>query len=159
MNRTLKLHEAAQRELDEDDAAIAEEHAKGNYTLWSVAKAAARTHWDKAIGAQTSDLRRELANSQRVANERDYLARLSSALEAGEFRARNRVGIYFMPGHDGVGGEQKGAAFEAANRYCASQGKQMMPLATHQTDSGFGKIAEGEVNFKCIAQPDHAVQQ
>lgn len=65
-------------------------------------------------------------------------------------------GTYMVTAHGVMGwssgGAQKARAFEAANRYCAAKGERMVPITTHETPSGFGKIAEGEVNFRCEAK-------
>lgn len=48
------------------------------------------------------------------------------------------------------GGAQKAKAFQDADEYCSRQGKQMMPVRTSEEPGGFGKIASGEVEFKCV---------
>jgi hypothetical protein len=51
------------------------------------------------------------------------------------------------------GPAQKAKAFEEADDYCKKLGKQMQPINSSETDGGFGKIAAGEVDFRCVA-PD-----
>ena len=49
------------------------------------------------------------------------------------------------------GPAQKAKAFEEAGDFCKSMGKQMQPIDSSETEGGFGKIAAGEVNFRCVA--------
>ena len=48
-------------------------------------------------------------------------------------------------------GAQKAKAFQQAADFCKSKGKQMQPIGTMETPSGFGQIASGEVEFRCVA--------
>ena len=48
------------------------------------------------------------------------------------------------------GGAQKAKAFQQAADFCKSKGKQMQPIGTKETPSGFGQIASGEVEFRCV---------
>lgn len=48
-------------------------------------------------------------------------------------------------------GAQKAKAFEEANAFCASKAKEVETVSEHETDSGFGKIASAEIEFRCIA--------
>ena len=48
------------------------------------------------------------------------------------------------------GGAQKAKAFKEASDYCKKLGKQMHPINASETAGGFGKIAAGEVEFRCI---------
>ena len=50
------------------------------------------------------------------------------------------------------GPAQKAKAFQSAETYCASIGKQVEQISSSETASGFGKIASGEVHFKCISK-------
>ena len=50
------------------------------------------------------------------------------------------------------GSAQKAKALQQAEAFCASVGKQMEVTSTAETPSGFGKIASGEVHFKCAAK-------
>ena len=47
------------------------------------------------------------------------------------------------------GPAQKAKAFEEATHYCHRLGKEMRPIRSKETPSGFGKIASGEVEFRC----------
>lgn len=53
------------------------------------------------------------------------------------------------------GPAQKAKAFEEANDYCKKLGKQMEPISTSEQAGGFGKIASGEVDFRCVANPGY----
>jgi hypothetical protein len=57
------------------------------------------------------------------------------------------------------GGAQKAKAFQEANDYCKNLGKQMQPISSNETAGGFGKIADGEVEFRCIKSDDSALRQ
>lgn len=48
------------------------------------------------------------------------------------------------------GSAQKAKAFQAADEYCNSLGKQVESIRSSETPSGFGQIASGEVHFKCM---------
>jgi hypothetical protein len=48
------------------------------------------------------------------------------------------------------GPAQKAKAFEEATNYCKGLGKEMRPISSNETPSGFGKIASGEVEFRCV---------
>jgi len=62
-------------------------------------------------------------------------------------------GTYMIASHGVMGWSsgpaQKAKAFEEANDYCQRLGKQMQPINSSETEGGFGKIASGEVDFKC----------
>ena len=66
-------------------------------------------------------------------------------------------GTYMIASHGVMGWSsgpaQKAKAFEEADDYCKKLGKQMQPINSSETDGGFGKIAAGEVDFRCVA-PD-----
>lgn len=49
------------------------------------------------------------------------------------------------------GGAQKAKAFQQAEEFCKSKGKQVQSMGTKESPSGFGQIASGEVEFKCIS--------
>ena len=57
------------------------------------------------------------------------------------------------------GGAQKAKAFQEANDSCKNLGKQMQPINTNETAGGFGKIASGEVEFRCLKPEDPATKQ
>lgn len=48
------------------------------------------------------------------------------------------------------GPAQKAKAFQEADAYCKSLGKQPKSISANETPSGFGKIASGEVEFRCV---------
>jgi hypothetical protein len=47
------------------------------------------------------------------------------------------------------GGAQKAKAFQEADAFCKGLGKHMQTINTTETAGGFGKIAGGEVEFRC----------
>ena len=58
------------------------------------------------------------------------------------------------------GGAQKAKAFQKADAFCKSLGKHLLPISTNETPGGgFGKIASGEVYFRCLKPDDPALQQ
>jgi len=48
------------------------------------------------------------------------------------------------------GAAQKAKAFQDAENFCKHLGKQVQPIDTNETPGGFGRIASGEVEFRCI---------
>jgi hypothetical protein len=64
-------------------------------------------------------------------------------------------GTYMVASHGTMGwssaGAQKAKAFEDANNYCKQQGKVVETISNRETDSGFGKIASAEIEFRCVA--------
>lgn len=48
------------------------------------------------------------------------------------------------------GSAQKAKAIQEAGAYCKSLGKELKSINTSETPSGFGKIASGEVEFRCV---------
>ena len=65
----------------------------------------------------------------------------------------------FMVANHGVmgwssGPAQKAKAFEEATAYCKQLGKEMLPINSSETAGGFGRIASGEVDFRCVAHGD-----
>jgi len=50
------------------------------------------------------------------------------------------------------GPAQKAKAFQSAEAYCNALGKQSEPMSSSETPSGFGRIAAGEVHFKCVTK-------
>jgi hypothetical protein len=49
------------------------------------------------------------------------------------------------------GGAQKAKAFQEANAFCKSKGKEVETVNEHETDSGFGRIASADIEFRCVA--------
>lgn len=64
-------------------------------------------------------------------------------------------GAYMIANHGTMGwssaGAQKAKAYEDANAFCAKQSKTVETITERETDSGFGKIASAEVQFRCVA--------
>jgi hypothetical protein len=62
---------------------------------------------------------------------------------------------YMVANHGTMGwssaGAQKAKAFEEANAFCQSKGKAVETVNERETDSGFGRIASAEVEFRCVA--------
>ena len=50
------------------------------------------------------------------------------------------------------GGAQKAKAFQEANAFCSSKGKEVETVNEHETEGGFGKIASADIEFRCVAQ-------
>ena len=61
---------------------------------------------------------------------------------------------YMVSSHGVMGwsssGEQKAKAFETAGAYCKRSGKVMVATNTSETPGGFGRIASGDVEFRCV---------
>lgn len=61
---------------------------------------------------------------------------------------------YMVANHGTMGwssaGAQKAKAFQEANTFCGSKGKEVETVNEHETDSGFGKIASAEIEFRCV---------
>ena len=68
-------------------------------------------------------------------------------------------GTYMVASHGTMGWSsgpaQKAKAFEEANDYCKKLGREMQPINSSETESGFGKIASGEVDFRCVANDQY----
>ena len=58
------------------------------------------------------------------------------------------------------GAAQKAKAFQEADAFCKSLGKQLQTISTNETaGGGFGQIAAGEVHFRCLKPSDPALQR
>jgi hypothetical protein len=61
---------------------------------------------------------------------------------------------YIVANHGTMGwssvGAQKAKAFETANAFCNSKGKEVEAVNEHETDSGFGTIASADLEFRCV---------
>jgi hypothetical protein len=61
---------------------------------------------------------------------------------------------YMIANHGTMGwssaGAQKANAYEDANNYCKQKGKEIETISERETDSGFGKIASAELEFRCV---------
>jgi hypothetical protein len=49
-------------------------------------------------------------------------------------------------------GAQKAKAFETANAFCTTKGREVEAVSEHETDSGFGKIASADLEFRCVSK-------
>jgi hypothetical protein len=79
-------------------------------------------------------------------------------------RAHGIGHLYYMVASRGVmgwssGGAQKAKAFEEADAYCRGLGKALQPIRSNETPGGFGQIASGEVEFRCLNPDDPALHQ
>lgn len=66
-------------------------------------------------------------------------------------------GDTFLVANHGVmgwssGPAQKAAALERASAYCAAAGKGMEVIKSSESPGGFGRIASGEVEFRCTVR-------
>jgi hypothetical protein len=63
---------------------------------------------------------------------------------------------YMVANHGVMGwssaGAQKAKAFETANAFCTTKGKELEAVSEHQTDSQFGKIASADLEFRCVTK-------
>lgn len=48
------------------------------------------------------------------------------------------------------GPEQKAKAYRSAEDFCKARGKVSQPVSESETPSGFGRVASGEVKFRCV---------
>ena len=55
------------------------------------------------------------------------------------------------------GASVKGELYQQAYGYCQSKGKDMKPLKDASRDSGYGRYANAEVQFKCLSPGDPAL--
>jgi hypothetical protein len=63
-------------------------------------------------------------------------------------------GAYMVSAHGVMGyssgGEQKAKAFKSAEAFCKEKGKSLQTIAEADTPGGFGRVASGEVRFRCV---------
>ncbi|WP_150787538.1 hypothetical protein [Pseudomonas fluorescens] len=52
------------------------------------------------------------------------------------------------------GGAVKVELYQEANAFCESKGKQMMPVKDASRDSGYGRYANAELQFRCLNEND-----
>jgi hypothetical protein len=68
-----------------------------------------------------------------------------------------------VEGHEGMGwssgGAQKVRAFQKADAFCKSLGKQLQPIKTEETPGGFAELASAEVYFRCLNPDGPALQR
>jgi len=55
------------------------------------------------------------------------------------------------------GAAVKGELYQQAYSFCQSKGKDMKPLKDASRDSGYGRYANAEVQFKCLNPGDSAL--
>jgi hypothetical protein len=48
------------------------------------------------------------------------------------------------------GGAVKAELYQEANAFCESKGKQLMPVKDASRDSGYGRYANAELQFRCL---------
>lgn len=69
-------------------------------------------------------------------------------------------GTYMVASHGAMGWSsgpaQKAKAFEEADAYCKSRGLVFQAIRSSDTPSGFGKVAAGEVEFRCLTAAELA---
>lgn len=56
------------------------------------------------------------------------------------------------------GSAQKAKAFQEADAYCQRNGRQVESIGTKESPGGFGRIASGEVQFRCVKVTDSATK-
>lgn len=52
------------------------------------------------------------------------------------------------------GGAVKAELYQEANAFCESKGKQLMPVKDASRDSGYGRYANAELQFRCLDAHD-----
>ncbi|MNM53660.1 hypothetical protein D3C81_647650 [compost metagenome] len=52
------------------------------------------------------------------------------------------------------GGAVKAELYQEANAFCESKGKQLMPVKDASRDSGYGRYANAELQFRCLNEND-----
>ena len=61
---------------------------------------------------------------------------------------------YMVASHGVMGwssaGAQKAVSFDKADKFCKSLGKTLQPISTQEMPGGSGRIASGEVEFRCV---------
>jgi hypothetical protein len=61
---------------------------------------------------------------------------------------------YMVANHGTMGwssaGAQRAKAYQQANEFCKTKGKEVETVNEHETDSGFGKIASADIEFRCV---------
>jgi hypothetical protein len=58
-----------------------------------------------------------------------------------------------------AGGALKADLYREANAFCRSQGREWLPVHAVTTDGSFSTFARAEVEFRCLAKDDPALQQ
>ncbi|MGE8098073.1 hypothetical protein [Pseudomonas fluorescens] len=52
------------------------------------------------------------------------------------------------------GGAVKAELYQEANAFCETKGKQLMPVKEASRDSGYGRYANAELQFRCLDASD-----
>ncbi|WP_447892343.1 hypothetical protein [Pseudomonas marginalis] len=52
------------------------------------------------------------------------------------------------------GGAVKAELYQEANTFCEKKGKQLMPVREASRDSGYGRYANAELQFRCLDAGD-----
>lgn len=52
------------------------------------------------------------------------------------------------------GGAVKAELYKEANAFCEGKGKQLMPVKDASRDSGYGRYANAELQFRCLSSKD-----
>ena len=52
------------------------------------------------------------------------------------------------------GGAVKAELYKEAHAFCQKQNKQLQPLSAQSRDSGYGRYANAELQFRCLAEND-----
>lgn len=52
------------------------------------------------------------------------------------------------------GGAVKAELYEEVNAFCESKGKQLVPVKDASKDSGYGRYANAELQFRCLNEND-----
>ena len=52
------------------------------------------------------------------------------------------------------GGAVKAELYQEADAFCTQKGKQLMPVKEASRDSGYGRYANAELQFRCLSEND-----
>lgn len=52
------------------------------------------------------------------------------------------------------GGAVKAELYQEANTFCEGKGKHLMPVKEASRDSGYGRYANAELQFRCLSEND-----
>lgn len=55
------------------------------------------------------------------------------------------------------GGAVKAELYKEAHAFCVSQGREILPLRDASRDSGYGRYANAEIQFRCLRPGDPAL--
>lgn len=57
------------------------------------------------------------------------------------------------------GGTVKAELYREASAYCKSKGKQLLPINESARDSGYGRYANAELQFRCLQESDSELRR